>query len=75
MGKTNRSAREMLEKIYGKKCMIHEGIRKLNPPKPSKGTYRGKSIANQLTYHHLKSRSARRKSNSRKWCMSLQKMS
>ena len=30
------------------------GIRKLNPPKPTKGKYKGKSIALQLTYHHLK---------------------
>ena len=56
MSNKNRSAREMLEKIYGKKCMIHEGIRKLSPPKPSKGHYKGKSIARQLTYHHLKAK-------------------
>lgn len=56
MSKGNRSAREMLEKIYGKKCMIHEGIRKLSSPKPSKGHYKGKSIARQLTYHHLKAK-------------------
>lgn len=51
---SNKSAREELERIYGKHCMIHQGIRKLNPPKPYKGTYKGKSIALQLTYHHLK---------------------
>lgn len=51
---SNKSAREELERIYGKHCMIHQGIRKLNPPKPSKGKYKGKSIALQLTYHHLK---------------------
>ena len=56
MSNKNRSAREMLEKIYGKRCMIHEGIRKLSPPKPSKGHYKGKSIARQLTYHHLKAK-------------------
>lgn len=56
MSNKNRSAREMLEKIYGKKCMIHEGIRKIKPPKPSKGQYKGKSIARQLTYHHLKAK-------------------
>ena len=54
MSKSNKSAREMLEKIYGKGCMIHEGIRSLNPPKPLKGKFKGKSIAYQLTYHHLK---------------------
>lgn len=36
MSKSNRSAREMLEKIYGKHCFIHEGIRKLKPPTPNK---------------------------------------
>lgn len=54
MSKSNKSAREELERIYGKHCFIHQGIRKLNPPKPHKGTYKGKSIASQLTYHHLK---------------------
>lgn len=54
MSKSNKSAREMLEKIYGKHCFIHEGIRELNPPKPLKGKFKGKSIAYQLTYHHLK---------------------
>ena len=52
--KPNRAAREMLEKIYGKKCMIHDGIRKLREVKKSKRKYKGKSIAYQLTYHHLK---------------------
>ena len=56
MSKSNRSAREMLEKIYGKHCFIHEGIRKLKPPTPRKGVYKGKSIAYQLTYHHLKAK-------------------
>ena len=36
MSKSNRSAREELEKIYGKHCFIHEGIRKLKPPTPNK---------------------------------------
>lgn len=53
MSKSNKSAREELERIYGKHCFICQGIRKLNPPKPHKGTYKGKSIARQLTYHHL----------------------
>lgn len=55
--KNNRSAREMLEKIYGKKCMIHQGIKKniLNTKELEniKKRYKGKSIAYQLTYHHL----------------------
>lgn len=32
------------------------GIRKLKPPKPSKGKFKGKSIASQLTYHHLRAK-------------------
>ena len=64
---SNKSAREELERIYGKHCMIHQGIRKLNPPKPHKGKYKGKSIALQLTYHHLRAKRNRRKSNSREW--------
>jgi len=56
MSKKNRSAREMLEMIYGKHCFICQGIRKLNPPKPNKCKYKGKSIAKQLTYHHLKAK-------------------
>ena len=53
MSKSNRSAREELERIYGKHCFICQGIRTLSPPQPHKGTYKGKSIARQLTYHHL----------------------
>lgn len=53
MSKSNKSAREELERIYGKHCFICQGIRKLNPPKPHKGVYKGRSIARQLTYHHL----------------------
>lgn len=50
---SNKSAREELERIYGKHCFICQGIRTLSPPKPQKGVYKGKSIARQLTYHHL----------------------
>ena len=53
MSKSNRSAREELERIYGKHCFICQGIRTLSPPQPRKGVYKGKSIARQLTYHHL----------------------
>lgn len=56
MGKTkkNRSVREELERIYGKKCMIHEGIRRdVKRPLPKKAHYKGKSIMNQLTLHHV----------------------
>ena len=58
MGKTkkNKSVREELERIYGKHCMIHQGIRNLRPPQPKNAKYKGKSIANQMTLHHLKPR-------------------
>ena len=58
MGKTkkNKSVREELERIYGKHCMIHEGIRNLRPPEPKNAHYKGKSIANQITLHHLQPR-------------------
>ena len=75
MSNKNRSAREMLEKIYGKKCMIHEGIRKLSPPKPRKAKYKGKSIASQITLHHLKPRRENRTNDNREWVFSLQKVS
>ena len=54
MSRSNKSAREMLEKIYGRHCFICQGIRKLNPPKPRKAHYKSVSIARQLTYHHLR---------------------
>ena len=54
--KKNKSVREELERIYGKHCMIHQGIRKLKPPQPKNAHYKGKSIANQITLHHLKAR-------------------
>ena len=54
--KKNKSVREELERIYGKHCMVHQGIRKLKPPQPKNAHYKGKSIANQITLHHLKAR-------------------
>lgn len=74
MSKSNKSAREELERIYGKHCFIHQGIRKLIAPKPYKGKYKGKSIASQLTYHHLRAKRNRRKSNNREWSGIMQKM-
>ena len=67
MSKSNKSAREELEKIYGKRCMIHEGIRPIKSPKPQKTKYRGRSVAAQLTYHHLRAKRNRRESNNREW--------
>lgn len=56
MDKSNKAAREALEKIYGSKCMIHEGIRKITGINAKKNRYKGKSISRQLTYHHLKAK-------------------
>lgn len=56
--KKNKSVREELERIYGKHCMVHQGIRNLRPPQPKKANYKGRSIANQITLHHLKPRRA-----------------
>lgn len=50
---SNRKIREELEKIYGHKCMLHEGLR-IKGYSHSKINYSGKSIAMQLTLHHLK---------------------
>ena len=55
MSKDNTKVREMLEKIYGKRCMLHEGL-KINGYSLSKMRYKGKSIEQQLTLHHLKPR-------------------
>ena len=48
MSNKNRRVREELEKIYGRKCMYHQGIRNVKPPKTSKKKYKGKSIENHL---------------------------
>ena len=53
MSSENKSARELLEIIYGKHCFICQGIRRLNPPKPKNVRYKSESIARQLTYHHI----------------------
>lgn len=55
MSKDNKRIREELERIYGKKCMLHEGL-KIKGFSKSKISYSGKSIRNQLTLHHLKPR-------------------
>lgn len=53
MGNKNKSVREELERIYGKKCMLHEGLN-IKGYKYSKCGYKGKSIREQLSLHHLK---------------------
>ena len=56
MSKNNKVVREKLEKIYGKKCMLHEGL-KIKGYSKSKINYHGKAIRDQLTLHHIKPRS------------------
>ena len=73
--KKNKSVREELERRYGKHCFIHQGIRKLKPPTPRKAKYKGKSIASQITLHHLKPRRENRTNDNREWVFSLQKVS
>ena len=53
MSDKNRRVREELERIYGRKCMYHQGIRNVKPPRVSNKKYKGKSIENQLTLHHI----------------------
>lgn len=55
MKKSNKKAREELEKIYGKKCMIEQlGIKiDIAGYDKKRHKYCGKSIRNQLTYHHI----------------------
>ena len=50
MSNKNRRVREELERIYGKRCMYHQGIRNIKPPRVSNKKYKGKSIENQLTF-------------------------
>ena len=61
MGNSNKSVREEMERIYGRKCMIHnvpEIKRKIEGRVTLKGKYKSKKIASQLTYHHLKPKKA-----------------
>ena len=56
MSNNNKAVREKLERIYGHICMLHEGL-KINGYSKSKVRYKGKSIEQQLTLHHLKPKS------------------
>ena len=53
MSNSNKSVREALEDEYGHKCMYHEGIRTLRPPRVGNQVYKGKKLQDQLTLHHL----------------------
>lgn len=50
--KRNKKVREELERIYGKICMLHEGL-KIKGYKYCKARYSGKSLEKQLTLHHI----------------------
>ena len=60
MSNSNKSVRQELEKIYGKKCFVHdvpEIKRQISGYKTFKGRYKTNKISNKLTYHHLKPKS------------------
>lgn len=63
----NRGIRRRLEQIFGKICMIEElGIRKI--PKAKRKKIAGyKKYDDEITYHHIKEKSKRRKNYLRKW--------
>ncbi len=77
MSKNNKSARKQLERICGKGCFFdrahcEEKIEQMDGIKTYKRflkekRYVGKKISHQITFHHLKHRSERRKNNYRKW--------
>lgn len=62
MGKSNKAAKEKLERIYGKGCFFNrahvaERIEKMGGIKTFKvfvkeKRYKGKPISHQLTFHH-----------------------
>jgi len=60
MSNSNKSVRQELERIYGKKCFIHdipEIKRQISGYKTFKGRYKVNKTSNKLTYHHLKPKS------------------
>lgn len=50
--KKNKKVREDLEAIYGKICMMHQGLH-IKGYKYCKARYSGKSLEKQLTLHHI----------------------
>lgn len=64
----NRGARQQLEKIFGKKCMIETlGIRYI--PKEQRRNIKGYTkYDDKITFHHIHEKHNRWESNSRKWC-------
>lgn len=66
---SNKSAKQKLIKLYGAECFIEKlQLRKDDKPRTytSKGQYHRMK---QLTYHHILEKSKGRKSNSREWCI------
>ena len=76
MGKSNKRAKAALLEIYGDGCMfekarIAEKIERMGGIKTYRSyvaekRFKGKAIKKQLTYHHLRHKSERWTSNSRK---------
>ena len=56
MSNDNKKIREQLERIYGAQCMLHKGLH-IKGYSKSKIDYKGRSIREQLTLHHIKPRS------------------
>ena len=54
--KRNKKVREQLEQMYGKICMMHEGLH-IKGYKYCKARYSGKSLEKQLTLHNIIPRS------------------
>lgn len=57
MSRSNRDIRQLMEQIYGSRCMMEEaGIRKV--PIEQRRKIKGyKKVEEQITYHHLRRRS------------------
>ena len=64
---SNKSARQELERLFGKRCMIEElGIRYI--PKKERRKIKGYTKYDDcLTFHHIKEKQFRGKIYSRKW--------
>lgn len=74
---SNKEAKKELERIYGKGCFFNraklaerireKGIELTFEKFIEQKRYSGKKISHQITYHHLRHKSERWQSNSRKW--------
>lgn len=64
---SNRTIRRLMEKKYGKICMMEAAGIRCIPVEERKRLNGYKSNQEALTYHHLRPRSKRRTSNRREW--------